>query len=73
MNTFKFYINEPFKKTFNTTFMRNIKIEKKNPFFSHKKFLKIFYKPMPLRHLLTFSIIYFFRISKFAIVVNAIL
>ena len=50
-------VKRPFLKSFNTTFMINIKNCKKKLitfFFSYKKFLKIFSKPMPLVHPLTF-------------------
>ena len=56
---FKEYVNRLFQENFNTIFMKNIKNGKiKNQFiylfFSHKKFLKVILKPIPLEHPLTF-------------------
>ena len=56
MGIFRIIINKLFYKNFITIFTENIKGCKKkiNCFFSYKKFLKIFYKLMFLRYLLTF-------------------
>ena len=57
-DTFRVIIKKPYYKSFDTIFMRNIKSCKKKLIafsFSHKIFLKIVYKPMLLRHSLTFS------------------
>ena len=59
MDTFRIFVNKLFfKKSFNIIFMENVKsCHKSQLFFSfflffYKKYLKIFFKPIPLRHLL---------------------
>ena len=56
MGIFRIIVNKLFYKNFITIFIENIKNCKKKliVFFSYKKFLKIFYKLMFLRYLLTF-------------------
>ena len=57
MGIFKIIVNKLFYKNFITIFTENIKSCKKKLivfFFTYKKFLKIFYKLMFLRYLLTF-------------------
>lgn len=56
---FRVIVNRSYKKSYNTTFIRNIKTVKKKInffFFSCKKFLKLFLKSILLKHPLTFSI-----------------
>ena len=52
------FVDRSFLESFNTTFIGNIKKLSRNQFFffffPHKKFLKIFSKPMHLGHPLTF-------------------
>ena len=50
------FVDRSFLESFNTTFIGNIKKLLRNQFFffPHKKFLKIFSKPMHLGHPLTF-------------------
>ena len=50
-------VNKIFSTKIYTIFMKNIKNHKKKLiaiFFMHKKFLKMYFKPIYLRHLLTF-------------------
>ena len=56
MGIFRIIVNKLFYKNFITIFIENIKNYKKKliVFFSYKKFLKIFYKLMFLRYMLTF-------------------
>ena len=57
---FKKIVNKLFLKSFDTSFMGNIKNHQKKVtvffffLFSYKKFLKLFLKSISLRHLLTF-------------------
>ena len=52
MSIFKAFINGPFEKSFNITFIENIykKLLKINYFFSYKKLLKILSISMHLKH-----------------------
>ena len=58
-DVFKTIVNKLFLKSFDTSFMGNIKNHQKKVtifffLFSYKKFLKLFLKPISLRRLLTF-------------------
>ena len=57
----KAFISRLLYDSFNTILIGNIKsYQKITCFFSHKNFLKIFYKSMSLRHPLTFFLFFFF-------------
>ena len=59
MDVLRKFINGPFEESFDIIFIENIKkkLSKKSiTFFSYKKFLKIFSKPMLLVHSLIFPV-----------------
>ena len=62
----RIFINGLFKKSFNTFFIKNIKIVRRNYvfFFSQKKFLKIFHVK------LTNSFFQYYKLSNVKVIIN---
>ena len=56
-------VNNLFYESLDTTLMWNIKSRQNIFLFSHKKFLKIFSKLMPLGHSLTFQFKYWIEVK----------